>query len=196
MSIVNSDELRKIYCNLEVLEKKREELIKLCRDVRIHSTKAIAKIHAGKMKEAEEHINEAKKILEKVLDYKEYPFYRAITGEAMQEFVESIVFSCFVKRKTTPTFESIEYPSILTGYADVVGELRRYALDLMRYGEISKAEECIVAMEEIYNHLIQFSFPEKLVPNLRHKVDLARNLIDRTKSDLIAAKLLKLIEGR
>ena len=194
IGIVNSRELEKVYKELEVLEKAREELIKLCRELRIHSTKAIAKIHAGNLEEAEEHVSRAKEVLSKVINYKEYPFYRTISGEAMQEFVESVIFLSYVKGKTAPEFREIEYPSILTGYADAVGELRRLALDMMRIGDVEKAESCIEAMEEIYNHLIQFSFPEKLVPNLRHKVDVARNLIDRTKSDLLSAKLLKAIK--
>ncbi len=188
--LVNERELERLYRELEMLEKAREELIKLCREMRIHSTKAVANVHAGNIEEAEEHAGQAEKVLEDVLSYRDYPFYRAITAEAMQEFVESKVFLSFLKGETAPEFSELETPAILTGYADAVGEIRRFALDLMRRGEVEKAEECVEAMEEIYNHLVQFSFPEKLVPNLRHKVDVARNLIDRTKSDLLAAKLI------
>jgi len=192
--IVNEEQLEKLYLELEVLERAREELIKLCREARIHSTKAVARVHAGSVEEAEEHLEKAREILEEIAGYREYPFYRTISSEAMQEYIEGVVFLSFVKGERAPEFD-LETPSILTGYADAVGEIRRYALDLMRFGKVEEAEKCIEAMEEVYSYLVQFSFPEKLVPNLRHKVDLARNLIDRTKSDLLAAKLIGKLEG-
>ena len=192
--IVNEKELKDIYGELEEQEKAREELIKLCRELRIKSTKAISKAHAGDAEGAENFLSEAEEILKEVLRYRHYPFYRPISGEAMQEYVESVVFLSFLKRKTAPDFTDLEAPYILTGYADAVGEIRRHALDLMREGMVEKAEECLHAMEEIYSHLVQFSFPEKIVPGLRHKVDVARNLIDRTKSDLLSAKLISLLK--
>ncbi len=191
--IVNEGQLEKLYSELEVLEKAREELIKLCREARIHSTKAVARVHAGNMEEAEELLEKARSTLEEIKNYRDYPFYRAISGEAMQEYVEAVVFLNFVRGRKAPEFD-LETPPILTGYADAVGEIRRFALDLMRFGKVGEVERCIEAMEEIYSHLVQFSFPEKLVPNLRHKVDLARNLIDRTKSDFLAAKLIGMLE--
>lgn len=154
----------------------------------------MARIHAGNLEEAEELLKKAGEVMEEIKKYSTYPFYRAISAEAMQEFVEGTVFLNFVRGEKVPEFD-LETPSILTGYADAVGEIRRFALDLMRFGRVEEAEKCIDAMEEIYSCLVQFSFPEKLVPNLRHKVDLARNLIDRTKSDLLAAKLIGRLEN-
>jgi len=164
--VVNEKELERIYEELEEQEKAREDLIKLCRELRIKSTKAISKAHAGDVEGSEKFLNEAERVLKDVLKYKDYPFYRPITGEAMQEFVESVVFLSFLRRKTAPDFADLEAPFVLTGYADAVGEIRRHALDLMREGMVEKAEECLRAMEEIYNHLVQFSFPEKIVPSL------------------------------
>ncbi|AEA47070.1 translin [Archaeoglobus veneficus] len=186
--------LEEVRKELEELEVAREELIKLTREIRINSTKAIAAVHSGRFNEAEERLRAARDILEKVKEFKKYPeIYYAITHDAMQEFVEAVAFANLVSGKEIPEFKDmgIETPPILTGLADLVGELRRYSLDLMRKGEVSEAEKCINTMEEIYSSLITFSFPEKLVPGLRHKVDVARQLIERTKSDWLAARLIE-----
>ncbi|RUM34929.1 MAG: translin [Archaeoglobus sp.] len=194
MQTINKRDFERIYRELEKQERKREELIKLCRELRINSTKAVAKAHAENIEEAEKHLEVAENLLKKILKYRKYPFYRSISGDAMQEYVEGVVFLSYLKGSTPPEFLEIDVPSILTGYADTVGEIRRLALDLMRKGKVDEAENCLSAMEEIYSNLIQFSFPEKLVPNLRHKVDLARNLIERVKSELLTAKLINLLK--
>jgi len=185
--------MHEIRKKLEELEKAREELIRLARELRIDSTKAIAEVHAGKFDEAEKKLGIALKTLEKVKGYRKFPeIYYAISHEAMQEFVEACMFFSLISGEEIPDFKEygVEDAAILTGLADVVGELRRYALDLMRRGDIDVAEKCIEAMENLYNSLITFSLPEKLVPGLRRKIDIARQLIERTKSDLLAAELI------
>lgn len=54
------EELKKI---LEEKEAAREELIKLSRDMRLNSSKAIAYIHAGNFEKAEKHLKKLKRFL-------------------------------------------------------------------------------------------------------------------------------------
>ncbi len=187
-----------IRSKLEEKEVAREELLKLVREMRINSTKAIASIHAGDFKKADEHLNRAIEILQKVKGYKVYPdIYYPVTFDAMQELVEAYVF-----RHVVENFDidvdlrelEVEFAPILTGLADSVGEIRRLILDLLRRNEFEKAEKLISIMERIYNNLITFSFPDKITPNLRPKVDYVRNAIERTKSDFISAKASALRE--
>jgi len=184
--------LNEIRKKLEELEEAREELIKLSRELRINSTRAIAAVHAGNFEEAKRKLKAAIDLLEKVKAYKKYPEIYGIANDAMQELAEALSFFSLISGQDIPNLREIgiEDAAILTGLGDVVGELRRHALDLMRRGDVSRAEKCIDVMEEIYSALITFTFPEKLVPGLRHKVDVARQLIERTKSDLLAAKLI------
>lgn len=186
------DELSKFHKILEDRESAREKLIRLSRDLRINSTKAISAIHAGEVKKAMEFLKIAEKKLKEIIEYRKYPeFYFQITHDAMQEYVESYVFFRIVNGEGEFNLESldVEIPSILTGLADSIGEIRRYTLDLLRNEEFEKAERFIKLMEELYYHLSTFYFPEKLVPGLRNRVDGARWTIERTKSDFIAAKV-------
>jgi translin len=187
-----------IRSKLEEKEVAREELLKLVREMRINSTKAIASIHAGDFEKAESYLKNAIEILKKVVEYKIYPdIYYPITFDAMQELVEAYVFMHVVKEINLDvdlTKLDVEFAPILTGLADSVGEIRRHVLDLLRKNEFERAEKLIGIMERIYNNLITFSFPDKITPNLRPKVDYIRNAIERTKSDFISAKASALSE--
>ncbi|MEM0203683.1 MAG: translin [Archaeoglobaceae archaeon] len=179
---------------LEELEKAREELLSLLRDLRILSSKAIVAIHNDRIEEAEENLKKASAILEKIREF-QAPETHA-THDSMQEFVEATFLLKVVKKEFdfSLDFEVLE-SAFVTGLADLVGELRRLALSKMIRGEIDEAESLLSTMEKIYNELIPFaSFPDKLVPNLRAKLDVARVAVERTKSDLIVAKLYAVLD--
>jgi len=185
---MNLEDCRK---RLEILEEAREELLNLLRELRIFSSKAIVHIHSGKIPEAEESVRKASEILEKVKKFREYPEIYSISLDAMQEFVEATSFLKVVKGEFDFSLEfEVLHSAFVTGLADLIGELRRYALARMIEGKIDEAEKILGLMEEIYNKLMPFAtFPDKIVPNLRPKLDVARAGIERTKSDLISARL-------
>lgn len=177
---------------LTEVEKAREELLKLSREMRINATKAISAIHSKE--NTKDYLNKALEILDEIVKYEErYPMiYYQITFDAMQELVEAYCFYHVTSKKNL-NFDfsrlNVEIPTILTGLADLIGELRRHTLDLLINGEFDEAKLMIDFMEKIYSELISFSFPNKIVPNLRVKLDVGRNAIERTKSDFIAAKV-------
>lgn len=188
------DEFRKV---LEEKELAREELLKLTREMRINATKAIACLHAKEFDKVDEHLKRALELMEKIYEFKEkYPdIYYPITFDAMQELVEAYSFYHVLKHENLEIDFSklkVEIPPILTGLADMAGEIRRYVLDLLRVGEFEKAERLIGLMEEIYLNLLTFNFPDKLTPNLRPKTDHVRRAIEKTKSDFISAKVAAL----
>ncbi|MFN3384602.1 MAG: translin [Archaeoglobaceae archaeon] len=181
---------------LEELEKAREELLSLLRELRITSSKAIVAIHSDRIEEAEENLKKASKILEKVREFQKFPEIYAISHDSMQEFVEAIFLLKIAKREFDFSLScDLLDSAFITGLADLVGEIRRLALSKMIKGRIEEAEDLLEKMERIYNELVSFaSFPEKLVPNLRAKLDVARVAIERTKSDLITAKLYAVLD--
>ncbi len=187
--------LKESRARLEEVEKAREELLKLVREMRINSTKTIAAIHSGE--NYEEYLKKALEILDAVLEYKKFPeIYYSITHDAMQELVEAVAFVNFVNNKSCLDVDlPVEASSLITGLADVIGELRRYALSQLVKGSFEEAERAMGEMEKIYYELISFTtLPDKLVPGLRHKLDVGRSCIERTKSDYIAAKVARKYE--
>ena len=75
----------------------------------------------------------------------------------------------------------------LNGLADVIGELRRAALDLLRRDNVLKAEHLLDIMEDILEGLQSFDYPNALVPDLRRKCDVGRSLVEKTRGDLTRA---------
>ena len=74
--------------------------------------------------------------------------------------------------------------SYLLGLADVVGELRRRTLDLLRQGDVKGAVKSLETMECIYDELVVRSEALYLVPELRRKSDVARRIIEATRGDV------------
>ncbi|MFP3908875.1 MAG: translin [Archaeoglobaceae archaeon] len=186
------EELSDFYDELEEKESAREKLIKLTRDLKLNSTKAIAATHSEDIQKAQEHLQQAEEVIGLIVKYKKFPeFYYVITHDSIQEYVEAYLFLKLVTGERSFDLKSLkaEVPSILTGLGDLIGELRRFVLDLLRKGEFERAEELMNVMEELYSQLSTFYFPEKMLPGLRNKVDTARILIERTKSDYIVARM-------
>lgn len=75
----------------------------------------------------------------------------------------------------------------LNGLAETVGELRRYALDHLRRGDLERSEELLEAMDDIYALLVGVDFPEGVTGGLRRSTDVARSIIERTRGDLTSA---------
>jgi translin len=193
------EQLESFRLALEEKEKARERLLKLVRELRMNSTKAIASIHARNLDAAKDLLRKASEIMDEVYKYKAvYPeIYAPITHDSMQEYVEAFAFLHVIAHKNLEidllAFK-VEISSILTGLADLIGELRRYILDLLREGKFDEVEDLMGIMEGVYSNLLGFDFSAKLTPGLRQKIDAARWMIERTKSDFIAAKVVALGE--
>jgi len=81
----------------------------------------------------------------------------------------------------------IENAAYVNGLAEAVGELRRFALDALRRGEIAASERALDLMDEIYTQLITVDFPSAITRDLRRKTDIARSILERTRGDVTTA---------
>jgi len=79
---------------------------------------------------------------------------------------------------------NIDSAAYLNGLGEAVGELRRYLLDSMRRGDLSRGEELLEAMDDIYSILVTMDFPDAITGGLRHTTDMVRGVLERTRSDL------------
>ena len=62
--------------------------------------------------------------------------------------------------------------------------MRRRCLDEMRRGQTVEAERLLKAMDEIYDILVTFDFPDAITGGLRRRVDQLRGVLERTRGDL------------
>lgn len=172
-------------------DKTREKALRLAREIIISSRKAIQKIHQGKMREAKASINGSTKKLQQLYELtKDHPelYYAGFVENAAQELVEAHCFYNIIRKKELPDPDDLKttYGSYLLGLCDLVGELRRSALDSIRKGETKKADNYLKIMDEIYNVIIRFDYPSGLIP-IKKKQDMVRALIEKTRGELTVA---------
>ena len=72
----------------------------------------------------------------------------------------------------------------MNGLAEVVGELRRRTLDILRHGYSQEAERLLGIMDDIYSVLVTMDYPDAITNGLRRQTDLARGIIEKTRGDI------------
>jgi len=153
------------------------------------SKQAILYIHQGRLAEAEKLLEESSTLFADLSRLsEEHPdlFFSGSVDAAFQEYAEAQVMLGLVEKDQFVSPESLHIPSIdyVLGLSDVIGELRRRALDMLRKGNVKMAEKCLDIMEEIYGELMGMDDAYMLVPGLRRKSDVARHVIESTRGDV------------
>ena len=190
--------LKKKKKNIDGKDKIREKALKYSREIIINCRKAIQKIHQNKSEK--NNLKQASEKLTQLYDFtKDYPdiYHAGFVENAAQELVEALCFSNIMKGKELPDPDEIQttYSSYLLGLCDLVGELRRSALDSIRKGEGEKADDYLEMMEEIYDVIIRFDYPSGLIP-IKKKQDMVRGMIEKTRGELAVASCEQRIEYR
>jgi translin len=75
-------------------------------------------------------------------------------------------------------------PSWLRGLAEAASELRRFALDRLRDGDLAQAERLLGVMDDVYDSLMVIDFPDAITSGLRRTVDALRAVVERTRGDV------------
>ncbi len=117
-----------------------------------------------------------------------YPdlFYAGYTQDALKEFVEANVTCALIQGQplVTPQELNVAEATYLNGLAEVVGELRRRTLDILRHGYSAEAERLLGIMDDIYSVLVTIDYPDAITNGLRRQTDLARGIIEKTRGDI------------
>jgi len=181
-----ADHIRK---HLSTRDAAREEVLPLCREVIRHSGNAIRAVHRQETDKAGQLLESARSCLErasKAISLNNELNWAGFFRDAQKEYTEGNVTLALVNGKQTPTPEELGVDPVayLHGLGDAVGELRRYLLDGIRKGDLSRGEELLSAMDDIYNILVTIDFPDALTGGLRRSTDMVRGILERTRSDL------------
>lgn len=112
----------------------------------------------------------------------------AYLHDTEKEMVEAAAVIAIVCEEPFPSAEDLgaQVMSYLNGMGEAASEVRRYALDEMRYGRLDVAEKILVRMETIYEDLITFDYADSMTGGLRRTSDALRAVVERTRSDLTA----------
>jgi translin len=181
--------LGKVREELKQKEEVKEEIQKNMRQATRLSKQAILLIHNGRTKEARKSLKETDRllsILTKLAKKHRELLHSGPADAAFQEYTEAQTLLRLMEKGQFISPEELNVPSIdyVLGLADVIGELRRRGLDVLRKGDVEMAEECLETMEEIFSELTAMDDAYMLVPGLRRKCDIARHVIETTRGEI------------
>jgi len=167
----------------------REKALPLCREAIRNCSNAIRAVHRQEFDQAGELLQQARNLLDEakqnVTGYNELS-NTGFIRDAQKEFAEGSITLALVTGNRLPDAGelNIDGAAYLNGLGEAVGELRRYLLDSMRRGDLSRGEELLEAMDDIYSILVTMDFPDAITGGLRRTTDMVRGVLERTRSDL------------
>jgi translin len=173
-------------------DRAREKVMPLCRETIRHCGNAIRAIHRQEFDQAKELLKSARSRLSEVepaVSGAGELGYAGFFRDAQKEFAEASITLALVTGKRIPDPDELGVDGVayLNGMGEAVGELRRYLLDSMRQGDLSRGEELLSAMDDIYNTLVTMDFPDAITGGLRRTTDMVRGVLEKTRSDLTLA---------
>jgi len=150
---------------------------------------SIRAVHRDETDVMNEHLTEARALADTLRNgLASHPdlFYAGYTQDALKEFVEANVTCALIQNKPllTPQELNVAVNTYLNGLAEVVGELRRRIMDILRHGYSKEAERLLGYMDEIYSVLVTMDYPDAITNGLRRQTDLARGIIEKTRGDV------------
>ena len=193
-----SEQARK---DLAEKDEAREKMLPLCRDAIRYSGNAIRAVHRQEFTKADELIKSARSMLddaERVVKECSELNGTGIIRDAQKELSEANITLAIVTGKKIPGPKDlgVDTSAYLNGLGEAVGEVRRYLLDAMRQGDLSRGEELLAVMDDIYGILVTIDFPDAITGGLRRTTDMVRGVLERTRSDLTLAMRQKALESK
>lgn len=169
----------------DVTLNRSRELIRYCAN-------SIRAIHRGDEAEARALLATANSVAaEMIAEAQTYPdvYYAGYTQDALKELAEAHITQAIILQEPLPTPEQlgIEFPAYLNGLAEGASELRRFALDALRRGDVALAEHMLEHMDDIYSVLVTVDFSSAVTGGLRRTTDVLRGVLERTRGDVTTA---------
>lgn len=169
----------------DVTLNRSRELIRYCAN-------SIRAIHRGDEAEARALLATANSVAaEMIAESQVYPdvYYAGYTQDALKELAEAHITQAIILQEPLPMPEQlgIELPAYLNGMAEGASELRRFALDALRRGDVALAEQMLEHMDDIYSVLVTVDFSSAVTGGLRRTTDVLRGVLERTRGDVTTA---------
>lgn len=153
---------------------------------------SIRATHRGDDEQAQELLQTAREAAaEMVAEAQQYPdiYHAGYTQDALKEMSEAHITRAIILGEPIPGPEElhVEYAAYLNGVAEAAGELRRFALDALRRGQVERSQQILGTMDDIYSVLTTVDFPSAITGGLRRNTDMVRGVLERTRGDVTTA---------
>jgi translin len=169
--------------------KVRDLALSNARTLTRHCAHAIRAVHREEFDNADQELNAAKELATSLrANVDDFPniYFAGYTQDALKEYAEARVVYALVKDEDLPTNRDLglEGATYMKGLSEVVGELRRRILDLLRSGHSEEVERLLKAQDDIYGVLVTMDYSDAITYGLRRQTDVARSIIERTRGDI------------
>ncbi len=181
-----ADQIRKDF---DARTSARDQALAQARQLTRACSLAIRAVHRDEVDVMNAHLAETRTLAQSLKnDLAGHPdlYYAGYTQDALKEFVEANVTCALIRKQPLLTPEQLDVPGFtyLNGLAEVVGELRRRTMDILRHGYSQEAERLLGIMDEIFSVLVTMDYPDAITNGLRRQTDLARGIIEKTRGDI------------
>ena len=174
---------------LQDAEFRRESAIRCSRDIIRQTKKMIHSIHVS-----EEDPKTKETLLGLVSELRAWIGNDPLTtgvgpaDDALAEYAEAMIFDSVMKGKDILSFGELGIGpgAWALGLADCLGEMRRAVLTSLMSEDIECAVSMFSEMEAVFHIIMMFDIPEAVLP-IRRKQDIARGVMERTRTDLTNA---------
>jgi translin len=182
----------RVLARLDLLNSARERALAETRQITRLSANAVRAVHRGEFAEAGALLEEARRIKESLTAHlADYPaiYWSGYVQDAHKEYAEASLTLALVAGRPIPSPETLQVEDAvyLNALGEACGELRRHILDLIRAGDLARAETVLAVMDEIYGVLVQVGYPDAVTNGLRRTTDMVRGVLERTRGDLTLA---------
>ena len=180
---------KRIQADLEARNDARDQALRSSRELTRLCATAIRASHRDEWGAARELLTQAEAVAYGIKEtLAPYPdlLFAGYTQDALKELVEAHITLALASGAPVPEPEplGVAYSTYLNGLCEAASEMRRRCLDELRRGNTVEAEQLLTAMDEIYDVLVTFDFPDAITGGLRHRVDQLRGVLERTRGDL------------
>jgi translin len=177
----------------------REHALPAARRAIRASANAIRAIHRAEFDAARSLIADARGELDgglAAVDHQPDVRFAGYLLDAEKEYAEACITFALVHGDPMPTPMEVRVGDApyLNGMAEAIGEGRRFILDLLRLGDVTRAERVLADLEDLYGVLVTMDYPDAITMNLRRSTDVARSLIEKTRGDLSIASVQRDIQ--
>jgi translin len=178
---------------LEAKNQARELALANSRTTIRHCAHSIRASHRGERESARELLRAAGELVaatrSDIIEAHPGIYWAGYVQDAQKEYAEANIVYAVIGGEAVPSAAElrVEPAAYLNGLGEAAGEMRRYALDRIRHGEVELCEQVLNTMEDIYSLLVTVDFPDAITDGLRRTTDMVRGVLERTRGDITFA---------
>jgi len=190
--------IQSVRKRLDKKDAAREAAIRLSRQIVRECRGAITSVHKGE--DFTKQLKTARKLyveLKKSCLSNSELLYAGYVMDALQELAEAETICSIAIGGDVPAPDTLGIPdeAFVLGLADAIGELRRLFLEKLRSDDTEEAEALLKKMEEFFDALMTFDYPDSLLPTKR-KQDVARSVVEKSRGEIVLASQMGLLRKK